>query len=263
MTASTYLIPPWAQGEITDADIKRLARREDDLFIVFINSDDEVDWVTSPAMNVKVMGDEVLADLINSTQSQIQLSYNKIPDYIDKTSRIYALLVDILAEAVVCSLYRNKDLVIMNLKNFDDRINSYLGQYVRGLILEICAYAFLATVFLLFLTKLNEMCDLIDIFKDYSMIGYSLYIGVFGAIFSIVMKSTQIGTDFFDEHLIIKEIIAKIIAGGMAGCILYFFMKGKFILFSPKEDIEFLCFSFLAGFSERFIPDILAKKKAD
>lgn len=49
----------------------------------------------------------------------------------------------------------------------------------------------------------------------------------------------------------------------MAGCILYFFMKGKFIPFSPKEDIEFLCFSFLAGFSERFIPDILAKKKAD
>ena len=264
MSSQTFFIPEWARAEIQDGEIKRLSRRDDRYFLVFINSQNEVDWLTSSEMDDKKNEDEVLNELMNSTQSRIQVSYNKIPDYIPKDSRIYALLIDILAEAMVCSLSKDKDLVTLNFKNFDDYISSFIGQHVRGYMLVICAWSFLFVLLVMFLTKINELSSVfIEVFKIYAMVNYSMSIGVIGAIFSILMKNTQIGNEFYSERLIMRETLAKIAAGGIAGCAVYFFMKASFIPFSLKEDVAFLCISFLAGFSERFVPDILSKKKMD
>lgn len=95
----------------------------------------------------------------------------------------------------------------------------------------------------------------------------SIIAGVVGAMISVMQRNGEIIFSPYENELgFYAECISRLILGFAFGLLVVFLAKSELALAPFKNDFyAMVCFSFIAGFSERFVPDLMSNviKKGD
>lgn len=92
--------------------------------------------------------------------------------------------------------------------------------------------------------------------------------GVVGAMVSSLQRNVDISLDnYAGEYILYCESLSRLIIGAVFGCFLVFGSNSELFLAPFKNNIQaIVCFCFISGFVERFVPDLIdgvVKKRVD
>ncbi len=85
--------------------------------------------------------------------------------------------------------------------------------------------------------------------------------GVLGAIVSSIQRNNNIAIDHYGSIMsLYAESLSRLVIGIVFGLFIIFSAKSEIVLAPFKDNVyAIVCFAFIAGFSERFVPDLISK----
>lgn len=116
---------------------------------------------------------------------------------------------------------------------------------------------FIGTIFsLLTLAIIITCCYYLIEFRIYFM---GIGAGVIGAMVSSLQRNNSISLDSYPgEYGLYCESLSRLIIGAVFGCFIVFGTKSEMFLAPFKENIQaIICFCFISGFVERFVPELI------
>lgn len=83
--------------------------------------------------------------------------------------------------------------------------------------------------------------------------------GIIGAMVSSLQRKEEISLDnYAGEHSLYCESLSRLIIGATFGCFLVFGTQSELFLAPFKNNLQaIVCFCFISGFVERFVPDLI------
>lgn len=84
--------------------------------------------------------------------------------------------------------------------------------------------------------------------------------GILGAMVSALQRNNKISIDPYGSALgLYSESISRLLIGTIFGLFVVFCAKSELVLAPFKENLyAIICFSFISGFTERFVPDLMS-----
>ncbi len=89
--------------------------------------------------------------------------------------------------------------------------------------------------------------------------------GIVGSFLSLSIRNDEISLPISNVNKVIHlQAFVKLITGMISGCVIYLGIQSNIILGIAGKEIFAMClFGFIAGFSERFIPELVDNVKRD
>jgi hypothetical protein len=251
--------------EIKPENIHFLIRYREEEFVVFIDSELELDWVTSLSYDAKIE-DKVSREKLLSLACILQHDHNVTRLTRNQKELFGRLLGEAVVQILIADYEAAKGLIeeakkYIKMREFE---LSRKWQVLSGFI-GILTIFILLVVINKYQVKLSEC---LSISPSYiKLLGYSFF-GAVGALFSIVQKSGNRKIDCeAGVTLIAIDILAKLIIGVVSGFIILCFFQLDMVFANFKGNgnshIGSILVSFIAGFSERLIPSIVSKFEDD
>lgn len=155
------------------------------------------------------------------------------------------ILIEAMTEAFEDNVEKAKDLLI----NFNDKIRKKL--LIRNIVLSIIPFCISGLIFLI----VEELWSPLN--PEYIYVGF---LGVIGSLLSILMKrSFFIKLEKLKPIEVIVEAFIKALIGFLSGVIINLAINLNLILGIAERIESKLLIGFLAGWSERFFPNIIGK----
>ena len=228
---------------IVDDTKKRLYK-----YIVFVNKNLDIDWITSDNSYDRYSSQICQASALES------IPHNHLPE-----KQIIAFKM-LIGEAVVSFLEGNESEATKNIEN--------AKQYVADRLVE-CSRKWILTI----ATCIVVLICIADIVVLYSFPSFlyrpqnvwicSCYWSIIGTYLSIVRRA---GKNTFDSsaglYLHFLRVSTQMLSGAFLGIVSFLILKTPYLcppfFQTLNESITGFClFAFLAGFAERFIPNII------
>ncbi|MFB2734332.1 hypothetical protein [Shewanella mangrovisoli] len=198
-----------------------------------------------------------------------QWFHKKLPDYLNKAVEEFESLQS-LSNSVLPKSYRpavsrmlGSSLSVAFRKNKEDDIASAFDSAKKFILSQTDSYLriklFLASLlstitFLLFLFVLFVVAKVNVVYL------FGAGAGVLGAMVSALQRNNKITIDPYGSLLgLYSESISRLLIGIIFGLFVVVCAKSELALAPFKENIyAIICFSFIAGFTERFVPDLMS-----
>lgn len=230
---------------------KFLLNYEGDKFIVFIDEDNDIDWVENTNFN-------------GFSEDEKKTFYESVA----KLDRAQAYPCMLLKEEYIISFKRilGAGYVAAFHKNFDsiDKTIEEAKKYVRNRNLEKARQIYLswAAVFVLlsaiFLVCVHYVQDMQFISKD---VVSCIVFGIMGAYFSIWLRYKDLlMKGFSTRYLLALESVTRLLIGGISAYVVFLAYQCH-IVFNLLSNIDsiYVCslLGFLGGFCERLVPSLV------
>ena len=256
---SNFKIPEWAH-EIEDSyfDIVRIYKN----FVVFLDHRLEIDWITSDEYDSKINDSKNGWVDINLIASHIRLIYVEIPEYTTQEKKKHISLH--LGEALVAALHNNNILANNIIQDVKTSVAESSAQDIRKQVLAACSICIACALIGLTTIEINNYLQSNNFLIYYRKYTICFFVATLGTIVSIFLKSTNIADNqrVNDKYALRLEVYFKILSGSIFGCIALELSKAGMIPVNTENNSAIYIFSFISGFAERFIPDILTKQTA-
>lgn len=166
----------------------------------------------------------------------------------------YRLAVSkMLGAALNSAFYKNENEISQDVfAHARTFINSQVDSFLKIKMLFVNVFS--TITFLLFMTILSYFVTFDSLFL------YGVSAGVIGAMVSVMQRNREIVFTPYAHGLgVYSECLSRLILGCVFGLLVIFLSKSELALASFNENLyAMVCFSFIAGFSERFVPDLMS-----
>jgi hypothetical protein len=245
-------------GDISEENISVLIRHRLGMYVVFLDSDGDLDWETTNKYDTaheKTMGerDKLLAEIE-------WLQHQPCVQLISKNRR--KCFISLLAECWCFALDGYFGISNNHLKRAEQYLNDRKIETSRKWQLISC-FA-IVSVLILTVTAINNIFYISNTFADCSE--YLLF-GALGTVLSLIINGNIRTYNCESGKLLnILEVLSRLIAS-LLSCVVIILLFDLNIIFTTLKDynsnetLRLLCV--LAGFSERLIPSILQKMEND
>ncbi len=238
--------------------IDTLIMRDKD-FIVYLDEDYFVEWITSDDFDTKRGWAENYSTILNrvallETKSQELFSKKQLPFFRRLLGEAVATLLD-AKDANMAASFLNEAELYMTQK-----VNEKTNQRMVG----SSAFILLLITALDFLLWLFQGCISDNISPEiYQIYNLSLY-GALGAFLSIVSRSKDIQLDpTANFWMYCLDSFLKILVGVIGAFFIIVIIKAKIITSSiiPKDDswLVYVALAIVAGSSERLVPSVIQR----
>ncbi|MDK1286853.1 hypothetical protein [Pseudoalteromonas umbrosa] len=207
--------------------------------------------------------------IYRTKSDSVQWFHKKLPDFLNKAVEEFESLQS-LSNSVLPKSYRpavssmlGSSLSVAFRKSKEDDVPSVfhsakkfiLSQTDSYLRIKLFIVSLLSTIiFLLFLLVLSIPFDVNNVYL------FGAGSGVLGAMVSALQRNNKISIDPYGSLLgLYSESISRLLIGIIFGLFVVICAKSELALAPFKENIyAIICFSFIAGFTERFVPDLMS-----
>ncbi len=200
---------------------------------------------------------------------RIQWTHNKLTDPLRKAVEEFGALqslarstlsssqrnsISTLLASSLSSAFRNKE--ISETTDYFDKARKFVhSQIENSLKIQIFYVSLFTTLAMQILLLIGYL-----IFNNGLMYFAGASAGVFGVMVSSLQRNNKTKMDPYSSQIgLYSEGISRIFIGVIFGIFIIFCAKSELALAPFKDDIYALvCFAFISGFSERFVPDLMS-----
>ena len=253
MNAEQTSLPIWMKYKIGDKiedgrKILNITFRNSDLCILIV--DDPLTKITlKPFINTEVYNPKNRAEIIKITNKLLSDINSWVPEDLKTIKK--KQLGSLMAEAL--------------LGNVSGDIPSHfseLTKVIENYHFETCRKTYLLTSIISII-----ILTLILFFIDYNSLNFTSYLilsgffGGAGAFLSILIRFENIKIGEYESRsFLILRSFSRILIGLFFGLVSFFLIESKFIIININPKYLLICIlSFVSGFSERLIPELITK----
>lgn len=207
--------------------------------------------------------------IYRTKNNTVQWFHRKLPDFLNQAVEEFESLQS-LSNSVLPKPYRpaisrmlGSALSVAFRKSKEDDLASTFNGARKFILSQTDAYLrirlFLASLFsttivLLFLFVAHKAYDANAVYI------FGTGAGILGAMVSALQRNNKITIDPYGSILgLYSESISRLLIGTIFGLFVVICAKSELALAPFKENIyAIICFSFIAGFTERFVPDLMS-----
>lgn len=253
-TLEGWDIPDWALH--AKPSMTKIYRISTDDFVVFKNSNHEVDWLLSEKFDENCT-DEITS-YIDNIYSKIIFLLSYLPKDID--ANIIEDINIMCSEALAAIFNKNSTLAIEIITSIEERISAYKYQKYITIVYNTIGNNFTLLTAIILISYIINL-NVLNNYKLITFIVIAFCIGGIGSIASILSTKKDVSfKETLKNESVIQDIQYKILLGGIFSCISYAMITSNII--EPFKDFSFhqsIIVFFLCGFSERFAPSIFEK----
>lgn len=224
----------------------------DDKFIIYIDWEDDIDWIDTRDLKDEGWTDEEI-NLYHSYLAKLDLLQSSPATYLSHSTIL--TFKKLLGSAYVMVMERN----FSRVKEVVDEAQAYLNkrnkESSRYRYLLVSGFITISAIVLMIISHYQKY-DL-DMWIDTVTFGFC------GAFVSVWQRYGKINyTGLSTRRLHILEAVSRLFVGAVFAVVIVLLMKCKLILtqIDPKLTIyAYMLVSFVAGFSERLVPSLMER----
>jgi len=238
-----------------------------DTSTLFAEAQDYIDKYKDEIKSTIATGQEF--SIYRTKNDTVQWYHRKLPDYLNKAVEEFESLQS-LSNFVLPKSYRpaisrmlGSSLSVAFRKGKDEDVSSTFNDAKKFILSQTESYLriklFIANListvaFLLLLIALFLLSNINSVYL------FGAGAGILGAMVSALQRNNKISIDPYGSILgLYSESISRLLVGIIFGLFVVVCAKSELALAPFKENIyAIICFSFISGFTERFVPDLMS-----